>query len=169
MTLTVFHCFKDWRKSFGQEYRRVERGGGRFGIKCSKITPELPNFFWPLIKAVMPTLQKLTSLALNLKLLCHGSFKRSLWEAPLVCGLGPVGTLTMKGGTTTTFNRKNERAKEREWRSRGRSGRTSSKWKIYHGCATKKRIKFRLVWIICEEIGLLVLKHLQDNVRHLME
>ena len=36
----------------------------------------------------------------------------------LVCGLGPVGTLTMKGGTTTICDRKNERAKEREWRSR---------------------------------------------------
>ena len=53
-------------------------GGGLFGIKCSKMTPASPNFFQASIKAVMPTLKKLTLLALNLKLLCHGSFKRSL-------------------------------------------------------------------------------------------
>ena len=54
------------------------RGVGLFGIKCSKMAPASPNFFQASIKAVMPTLKKLTPLALNLKLLCHGSFKRSL-------------------------------------------------------------------------------------------
>ena len=49
-------------------------GGGLFGIKCSKMTPASPNFFQASIKAVMPTLKKLTLLALNVKILCHGSF-----------------------------------------------------------------------------------------------
>ena len=40
---------------------------GVVDLACSKITPESQV----LIKAVMPTLKKLTHLALNLKLLCH--------------------------------------------------------------------------------------------------
>ena len=78
MTLTVFSWLQRLKEEFWPRIQKGGEGAGLFGIKRSKITPARPNFFWPPIKAVMPTLEKLTPVALNLKLLCHGSFKRSL-------------------------------------------------------------------------------------------
>ena len=71
MTLIVFSLLQRLKEEFWLRIWKGGEGGGDFGIKWSKLTAEHQSFFFASIKAVMPMFEKLTPLALHLKLLCH--------------------------------------------------------------------------------------------------